>query len=962
MSAEVFQAAAASDYETLAALLIAMPEKERRAIHKQLTEKTQQRSEEANDRQSRFTNQVSFVGTGTARSFSPIWLHWIDSNGLTSPNLIDVFLCRPANICEGIVRTIFRAGVGLYFPTLFELVRRGVVDRPPEAQLQQALLCAVDADPTVYRQMEVVDLLCSTFHEENVIETVGDHQISRIVKFVVDGTLPRDRILAEVFRALCRDFRPGILGLFRDMLEKLEPTDAELQQNFSTLTQILMVGTPSNQTVAAELLIRVNAVHPFDDVDAVCRAIRSALSATQKATAVSALRLLSALEIDPSQRARTAVLGLGHRNPDVQLTCLKTLEACMPLPEGVVGEALLSDSLIAPRHQERFRSLLGTDVGGRVVGASDELSVETLGVRLMERLQQVPEIVRQELRLDERMYVAFERQKWPTAQVFGPSDVPRTRRVEPIVDADELVELFFSSIAGSVSALDIDRIVDGVTRIPTPSGAAKRLASLTIPDNESLSWACRSMRHALLRTANSWGRMKPHGPYPYLREPRIFRNSMFKYDLRVSPSGENHWRAFDDGSGPSGVIGFITAKLWEAVTICFDQPRVNLAFPSGENGWIYAEDLCERLETLKRRNESPGRFEALHALARLHPEHDEATQPRLRSIDSKFANVVLDVLREEPSRDADDGVRVTLASRPEPKQFVALTDAATYRTRRELRFVPPKGYEVPARRRDNPIREMEFEIYQLGAVRDTSIRGFDWWHSHSCAAPTLDADLMRWTQIAFPNDRPIFEARIASVVGDTIEENRTTDCLHLVVSALADPDQAWSSASYVLLATSLVAKAAILSAAAVDVFFAGAADGRLDTQQLGEALAELTKATFLKPSRLADRFSTIVKSTPLVAEQIRRTILAMLANLDVLPGSVGPLLELLDIACSTTLQGVDDQRARVVLEGASVGSSKTAKSAKRLLQLPTNANASLLLEATEALVLRGERWANLPTR
>jgi Family of unknown function (DUF6493) len=955
MSAEVFEAAAACDYEKLAELLIAMPEKERRALHDQLMANTLERASQHFQKPNlpaRYTHQVVRVGTGTAKDFSPWWAMVFDLDGLSAPNLADVLLCRPANVYKGMARTIFRSGRGLYFVTLYGLMQRGLIDRPPEAQLQTAMAQSIRKNHLLFSQPEAVDLLCGALQDESVIRATNGSLLAGVFDAVNDGVLPRARILSEVFHALCRDFTPGVATDFRWLLARLAPSDHELGERCDLLVSMLAGGLPPNQTLAAELLVRVHAVEPIADLDRVARALQSAMATPQKSTVTAAFRLFQSLNLDSNRRADIAIVGLTHPNADVQLASLKVLEACGPLTNDVLSQALLAESTMAPKHQERFSALVGIDIvaNSSINSEPDNSAAQDRQAQLITRVLQLPEEVRARLGLDLVARTPGLSERWPRPQVFRASDVPRGRPVLPITDPEELVDLLLTASVGSVSALDIDRIVDGVTRIQTPIGVSQKFAHLVTPDHQGHSWTPLVLRLAILRTAFSWSRLKTHGPYPYL-EPADERGSILRHELKAEPSSRNHFQAFDLGAGASGVLGFVTAKLWEAVAIGFAESRGNLAFPSTDDGWISSSDFCSRLELLKSRDETPGRFEAIHALNRLHPASDDQTLLRLEAIGTPIAATALRGLSSSVLQTGDRGLDRSAQVHPMPGEFLATVENRDYNSSYRLRFVRPLAIEPQARRRDDPVGEMEWECYEVSKMSKSF-----WWSPHFSAAPTLDPDLMRWTQIAFPKDLPIFEARIATCIGESIEENRSSDSLHLTVSALADPDHPWTAPSYVLLGVALAAKSQTLAAAGVDAFFAGATDGRLDTQRLGRVLAQLSTSSFLKPSRLADRLTKIVQTSPLVAEQIRRALEVFLAGISALPQGSAALLELLDIACSQTCQAIEDPAARAVLEAASIGSSKTATSAKRLLQLAAVSNTPLVLDATEALIVRAERW------
>jgi Family of unknown function (DUF6493) len=554
MSTQVFQAAAAADYVKLAELLIAMPEKDRRAIHDQLVEKTLARAVErsaSSDLAARYSHQIARVGTGTAKDYASFWMDWFDRDGRSAPNLAEVFLCRPTNVYQGMARAIFRSGAGFYFVMLFDLLKQGLIDRPPEAQLQTSMLQSIRTNRAVFEQSDAVDVLCGALQDETVIRSSSGFLVDGVTDAVVDGSLPRERLLPDVLRALCRDFKPGVATVFREMFAKLAPTDQELAERVDLLIQMLANGLAPNQTLAAESLLRVNALKSLSDVEAVSNAVRSAIATPQKSTAAAAFRLLQSLNLDSVIRANTAVVGLAHPNSDVQLVALKVLESCGSLSAEILSEALLAEATIAPKLRARLSVLVGVDVANVVAGepAAGEVSVAARQEQLARRFEQLPTDVRARLGLDGSTATSLQTLWWPRPQAFIALDVPTGRRLEPIGDPEELVDLLLTSAVGSVSALDIDRIVDGVTRLASPAGIAARFDSLKTPELEGLSWSSPALRFTLLRTAFSWSRLQTHGPYPYLAKPSLLSRNVLRHDLKAEPSTRNYFQAFDGGAG-----------------------------------------------------------------------------------------------------------------------------------------------------------------------------------------------------------------------------------------------------------------------------------------------------------------------------------------------------------------------------------------------------------------------------
>jgi hypothetical protein len=186
-----------------------------------------------------------------------------------------------------------------------------------------------------------------------------------------------------------------------------------------------------------------------------------------------------------------------------------------------------------------------------------------------------------------------------------------------------------------------------------------------------------------------------------------------------------------------------------------------------------------------------------------------------------------------------------------------------------------------------------------------------------------------------------------------LDQNRSTDDYHKFLAVLTSAVTPLGWSSNALLAVALTEKNTVTSAAAVDLFLEAAADGRLDPQDVGRHLAMLTNSEVSKAARFAKALTPVVGMSPLIAERVGQMICSWLSHIDAQPRDLGTVLETLELACSAAGRGVEDP-ARAQLEAASSGSSKRAKSARRLLAIddPGRAGKQAWAECAEALLAR----------
>jgi hypothetical protein len=590
---------------------------------------------------------------------------------------------------------------------------------------------------------------------------------------------------------------------------------------------------------------------------------------------------------------------------------------------------------------------------------------------------------RVKLQLDE-VFESLDRKVAPMLPLFRAEDTPRLAKVTPITNPDDLVDTLMTLVGGLSDPMDFDRLLDGLAR----TDPRKVYPGL----RETLLGIGGSSPTDSLRSASDLGLQSLKAVRYWLHIVSNFPRGQTQLNITADEQKlTEEIRLGTDAQCPvwpatvlpniygDGFMGFVGARLTEAILIAGTAARPTLAFPSTRDGWIDASDFADRLHEMQSQNQRPARLEAIHALLRLHPVADNLAIERLRLMKNPIALAALIVVGDQPSKRSneieDEGlrraVRVSQSGKLQTETVspqdssagwsVTFTPASLrfdvlerkYESWTRARFAPLTPLSNLERRRDDPLGNMVSQIEM--PIAPTEKR--TWWDPVANPIPCDDEGEIRWAAVAFPRNSQMMDAGLASRIAEDIETNRATDQWHSGVVGLADSDRPLHFSGHALLAVALSAKSTTVGAASVDVFASAGSDGRLDPTELGKILGEFTNAELLKPARIAARLRLISNDSLLIADSIRRTLMSWLVSVQTVPRDASAILELLEGVCASTHQSVDVGPARLKLGSIASGSSKTAKTAQRLLTQAGAPNPEVMLAAAEVVVARAERWS-----
>lgn len=851
------------------------------------------------------------------------------------------------------------------------LAREGFIAKPETADYTIAMIGCVWPDSPLGLLRADPGLLDDEVWRLFTVEGAGENSLAARDKYSQDerswsyalhtlcseGKLDRDRLLDDSLGALNRDFAQFRAGWFAHFHEALSPTLEERAARIDGYLALLASPIPPTVSFALKALTVLDKADRLP-AEAYVGHVAPALGAREKGTVKSTLRLLDrAARHNPAVASAVAALSceaMLHESPDVQEAGFKLIARYGDRNDPELCDlvrARLED--LAASQRPSVEEWLGVtsepaSSAGPVPASPADLS------DLEARVQALPASLAELAGVGPALEAARAGQLAAIPLRLNDlriSKLDAAAEIVPITTFDELLERFAALIESPDSPDEIERVLDGVSRLCDQRPEAferqtaplrKRAAKLSERGGNEpwVGWAPQDLPDLALVWLG--------GPIP----DRV------------------RWNAPD----LNFFLGERVLELARRVHTRSSAPL--LGAPTHFGGWIDPRTLVARLRTWPAEVAVPP-HESIQALLRLAPDHRAEALAEAADLPGELGAAVRYALGGDEAVGATAALWVAASRARNPYADDAAV-AARHPKQRGPDAACVGQSTLRVSRRVFKDREKEYLSYRLEVdvkplVPDTAKADTPTVLFHGKAESELHT--RRWLATLWPLGREAWFARGCALIGDNLDwwEAQWPNRIHL--EALLEPDTDLNGMGGLLLGLGLATKEPGESGLATDALIAAISDGRLTTAVLGDVLAQLaalgTHSTvapekpggLIKGARWSKTLGNAARHAPLHAEVVHGALQLLLSSAPSLrPADLAALLELLNELSISVGAAINDEGARSYLSGIKGG--KSGKLAQALLALAAKVPRAHLrrasIQALTGRIERAERWAAAP--
>jgi Family of unknown function (DUF6493) len=688
-----------------------------------------------------------------------------------------------------------------------------------------------------------------------------------LVQLSEEGHLSRDRLLDASLEALERDFAQFRAGWHSRFHELLAPTIDERAVRQERYRRLLGSAVPPTVTFALKALT-VLAKQERLETDELLDALEPALLARAKSSVKMATKLAMAVAQDkPASRTAVAVVlasALAHEATDLQKMVFGRLEALAEPGTPQVADAIAPyASGVQPSLRDRLRAWLGAEAEP----TDDEHTAASL--------------------------------------VSVPDRLDPARRLAPIADVEELVNRLSYVLENAEDVMQVERVLDGVSRFAASAKLTGPLAKRAAKIREDQMGEFGRLE--LARLASSWCTRKP------LKAKRWGRENPLRIALQDR---------FD------AIIARIRQR----------EHRPLLSLPTHQGGWIEPSVLVERVASIP----SADIHDQVIALLRLAPDGREHALAAAKGLDGEMGQALRHALGAKRVRVGKTAALWIAAARARApvaddpavaKQHAGHGPGAAEAARHRWRVLPPAEREIQLPTLDigvtpEPPASIPSSHLAVHLCNPTA-----WFLDHGTDVVGYDASL-------WPAQRDGFFANGAIILFGNIDWFSAHWHNRKYLEPLCDPHAAMTQMALLVLAIGLAAKEPGEKGLAVDAFIAAWSEGRLDPGALGGVMAVLLHSGDIKAARWAATLGEVASVSTGHAGAVTTALLTSLSGDPAnLPRDVGKLLGLLHELLIARGEARTHGDARAYLSTVKRG-GKAGKLAKQIVALLADRGAA----------------------
>jgi hypothetical protein len=790
-----------------------------------------------------------------------------------------------------------------------------------------------------------------------------DHTLARLAR---DRRIPRARLLDASLDAMTFDTLKSA-GWYAPFHEMLDPTVGERADRLDRYLRLLACKQAPTMEVAHKALATL-AMAKHLPPERYFEQIGPVLSSRPKSTVKRFLQIGETLIQQQSacgeSGVRAVIDAFDHEASDVHMMVLEFLERFGSNPDPDLVEKIQGKM----RHvaaSQRDRLLKWIDAARSVKTHVDvekqEPSDEDVN-ELITRAKALPEKWTTLAGVTTALNAI--RGDQPDIQAIPPDtfenfEVPRLdpqKGIELIQDLDALIDLLLAVLEGQVSADEVERALDGLSRLcnQRPANFSERTDSLRKRALDRMNeksflegWEARAPK--IFRGENTLADVAAVA-LSWVAPTELDTFTQMKIELdsvATKTKKAQEWFEADIVFRSSPIAHFYSRRLLEiARRVAKRQALPLLAAPTHRGGWIDPLQFISRVQ--QHRPTIDEYSDLIQAVLRLAPDHRDEALLNARGLSGEVGAVIRYALGGDEKVGVTAPLWVAAARSRSPYSDDDVVEA------KHSGLGPNTGkaarWTVTVRRWSNDGRNGKLGV---GCKPERTTK----------TSPALPTVLMTasygtdWDALIWPFDRESLFAQQVTQLPLFMESIGTfwqTDW-----DPLFDPDTAMRPVAKSLLGLGLSLRNPSSSRLALDALIATIGDGRIGGVDLGEILASLALLKEISPHRWLKALKECAQISALHAQVVRIGIEKWVASGQFTKPEFPKILELWHELCVEADEGVNDSVAREQLSTLG-GGGKSGKLAKAILSITSSGKGHRIEAACYALekrIERAERYA-----
>ncbi|MEO1241050.1 MAG: DUF6493 family protein [Pseudomonadota bacterium] len=776
-----------------------------------------------------------------------------------------------------------------------------------------------------------------------------------LIKLEQGGHLDRARLLDASLDGLSQDFKQNQLSGYHKFHKSLKPTTSEILSREDKYRDLLCHPIGHVMKFALDMLSKLERINHLS-IDSTLSEVGAVFLAEGKGNATAAIKLIARIVKNSPHHKQLALSclldALRHPNSDIQELAFSLLkDNADDLSSGTRKSISDLTDFVSPSIRPSLLELIGnshepqealsTPSDGDIEALLHPFDSKNLKAMGLSNETQ-----------DER----FEYK--PISSILTDLRVLHTvEQITPVQTADELITLIARTIEELESPDDVERIIDGVSRIPREGSddflarakpITHRLEGGGAPNRFGLLFGWIEVQRALASLLMTWLTGKYFGfeqdsEDTWGTKAIAFRPMVLHLESIAKRISNGHY--VQRLSSPTHSDGWIDPLIWVERAKSLES----------QISHIDKQDICysflrlapdNRTEAAKSLEDMPQEIRPLAEFCFkvtdepvINTKKDAAAWVSAARARDPFGDWNSTLRKLNIPSDWPDGAYPAIYSWSASKEEKTNSHNNYSWTVQQLNLEKHVAAVSPSAANNKTLKGAEFlvglrktttiETIPTIAITHSAQEKHRWNRDYGYL---FSIGMSQWLFYLWPqNPTPVYALGVDKLMRRIDDDGSNDEPGHGFLYGLFQKNRPWGELGHLILLMGLIGKDADPRGLSIDATIEGIESGQLDPNLMAQVLTKVSDGGWIKLNRLSQALSQIISVSPLHALIISDILQGWLPNADMKMRSMFEVLSVLLDCLSMT--GTPLSNRCVDMFSSIKGSSKTAKTAKKLVEL-----------------------------